>query len=175
MIPKNSRYHAVAVEQPDGTYQIEKKLWDGTDIRVSQRVGTGEREWIRDKLGHMYALGFLAQPEYYAREAAAMAAVTREDLNKLISDLPAHADDWKSVRKVPVDRALLQEAIEATAPARCRIGGFFPGFIVLGMAAIIMGLAGVMAHPTASLTAYAAALTFTGFVSFLTGAALAQT
>jgi len=171
---KQEKYYTYGDPKPDGTYQIEKKLWDGTSIQVSQRVGTDEREWARDKLGHFYALGFLALPVYQAREKAAVAAVTREDLNKLISDLPAHEDDWKSVRKVPVDRALLQEAIEATAPQERRSEPFFL-YILLGLAALIMGLAGVMAQATTSLTVYAGALAVMGFLAFLRGVFLAQT
>jgi len=171
---KSGDYYHYGDPGPDGTYQIEKKLWDGTNIRVSQRVGTDEREWVRDKLGHLYALGFLTVAEYQAREAAAVSAVTREDLNKLISDLPAHEDDWKGARKVPMDKALLQEAIKATAPQERRSEPFFL-YILMGLAALIMGLAGVMAQATTSLTVYAGALCVMGLLAFLRVVFLAQT
>lgn len=168
MIQKDSKYQIDKWTTPP-EYQLEKKLWDGTNIQVSQRVGDEERMWVRDKLTRLHVAGFLALAEYQARDSAAEVAVTRESLNRLISDLPAHEDDWKSARKVPVDKAVLRQAIEVTAPKKSRFANLFPVPIVLGGAAFIMGVAGVNARPADPLAACAVALAVMGFASIVTG------
>lgn len=171
MIPKNSRYRIDEWQVP-AEYQLEKKLWDGTDIRISQRVGTDERMWVQDKLERMHVFGFLDETAFLARDKAAGQAITREDLNKLISDLPASEEDWKSVRKIPADREFLQRAIEATTPKRPRIASFFPVFMFLGVIAMMMGIVGIDAHSTTSLVVSSFALMLTGLVSVIAGFAL---
>lgn len=174
MIPKNGKYLHIDMWTAPAEYQLEKKLWDGTGIRVSQRVGDDERMWVRDKLERMHIFGFLDQATYQARDNAAVQAITREDLNKLISDLPAHEDDWRNARKVPMDRAVLQQAIEAMAPKKSNLASAFPLFLVLGMFGFLAGAIGLDAHTATGLTICAAMLAFMSLVSILAGILLAR-
>ena len=171
---EKSRYQVYGDPKPDGTCQIQKTLWDGTNIQVSQRVGDEERMWVRDKLGHLYILGFLNTAEYQSRDSAAEKAVTRESLNKLISDLPAHEDDWKGARKLLMDKALLKEAVEAAYPKKSSLANAFPVLLLLGFFAVMAGIIGLDDHATTALTVYAAMLTFMGIVSFWAGSLLAR-
>ena len=167
-------YQVYGDPKPDGTYQIQKTLRDGTNIQVSQRVGDEERMWVRDKLTRLHVAGFLTPAEYQARDSAAEAAITRESLNKLISDLPAREDDWKGARKIPLDKAVLQQAIELAAPKKSNLANAFPLFLMLGAFGFLAGAIGLDAHTTTDLTVYAAMLTFMSLVSLLAGILLAR-
>lgn len=177
---EKSRYQMYGDPKPDGTYQIQKTLWDGTNIQVSQRVGDEERLWVRDKLTRLHVTGFLTPAEYQARDSAAEVAVTRESLNKLISDLPAHEDDWKGVRKIPLgtypiaSRQDMDRAVAIVAKRERRLQDSFPLFMVLGMLGFLAGVIGLDAHTTTDLTIYAAMLTFMSLVSILAGSILAK-
>ena len=145
MTLKSGKYQVYGDPKPDGTYQLQKTLWDGTNIQVSQRVGDEERMWVRDKLTRLHVAGFLTAAEYHARDSAAEKAVTRPDLNRLIADLPKEEDDWRKERKVPMDKALLQEAIEATTPRR---RGPVPIVtLLMTIVSLIVGATGVSLHP----------------------------
>lgn len=174
MTLKNSKYQAYGDPKPDGTYQIGKTLWDGTNIQVSQRVGDEERMWVRDKLTRLHVAGFLTLAEYQARDSAAEAAITQESLNKLISDLPAHEDDWKGARKIPQDGFVQRQAIELAAPKKSGLANAFRLFMVLGMLGFLAGAIGLDAHTTTDLTVYAAMLTSMSLVSLLAGILLAR-
>lgn len=171
MTLKSGKYQTYGDPRPDGTYQIAKTLWDGTNIQVSQRVGDEEREWVSALLAVMYVRGYLTKDEFSARNDAALKAVTRPDLNRLIADLPKEEDDWRKERKVPMDKALLQEAIKATTPKRSHVENFFPLFIVLG---IFTFLARTIGLGTTSLTIYAGIAGFMGFVSIWAGLILSR-
>lgn len=179
MTPKNGKYQVYGDPKPDGTYQIQKTLWDGTSIQVSQRVGDDERRWLWEKLAEMYALGYLNEAERDARAHLALRVVTREDVSKLVSDLPSDTGAWRAARKAPVDKMLLQEAIEAAAAEKSNLANNFPLsisalFIVLGMFGFLAGVIGLDAHTTTDLTVYAAMLTFMSLVSLLAGTLLAR-
>lgn len=173
MTLKSGKYQTYGDPRPDGTYQIAKTLWDGTNIQVSQRVGDEEREWVSALLAVMYVRGYLTKDEFSARNDAALKAVTRPDLNRLIADLPKEEDDWRKERKVPIDKALLQEAIEATRPRKSSLA-LSSLFIMLGVFAFLAGAVGLDAHTTTSLTIYAGIAGFMGLISVSAGAILAR-
>jgi Domain of unknown function (DUF1707) len=55
------------------------------------RASDGERELVADRLARALTHGRLTVAEYDERVAAVYAAVYREDLARLTSDLPGHA------------------------------------------------------------------------------------
>lgn len=177
---QKSRYQMYGDPKPDGTYQIQKTLWDGTNIRVSQRVGSEERLWLRDKLMRLHVMGYLNEAEYQARDSVAEKAVTREDLNGLLRDLPDHEDDWRGVRKIPLgtdpatSREHVRRGVVVPVKKERRLQNFFPLFMVLGMLGFLAGVIGLDAHTTTDLTIYAAMLTFMSLVSILAGSILAK-
>ena len=180
MIQKSSRYQIDKWTTPP-EYQLEKKLWDGTNIQVSQRVGDEERMWVRDKLTRLHVAGFLALAEYQARDSAAEVAVTRESLNRLISDLPAHEDDWRGVRKIPLGsypamtgQSAEREVLIATTASKRHPENLFPLFIVLGIFAFLGGAIGLDAHTTPAMATYAGVAVVMGLVSIWAGLILAR-
>lgn len=129
---------------------IPKRLADGTGLLVAQvRVGDDEREWVVRRLGEMWATGFLNDREHGERQLAAFAAVTRDQLNVLLKDLPDDPGEWREIREAPslVIKSLASKAPDAASPPEAAKPSVLMFFFAL--ATVVFGCVMIATHQEA--------------------------
>lgn len=149
---------------PNGTYYLPKDGPCGMNIQQAVRVGQDERDWAAAILAERHVAGYLTPEEYEARRDQAFGAVTREQLNILLKDLPPSADDWKKIRKIEVAKAdVIQQEPRRPSP--------FLNFPV-GVLAVCTGATGIAVNPVSgAVFVQALALMAVGVIAILIGMA----